>query len=196
MQALRSLPREDWSVSDTISITIDGPQLRETVDRLETTGNFAVDVVNHGRATHVHLALDGELAEVTAIPEPNQFVDSEEHLEIPIRLDTDTRPLEGALTVATGYGADETRIPVVVDDTATPVAEPARRSGADSGTAGRLDRLLPTITRDTAAFVAVVVAALALAGLAVTLTQSSVVLLGALLVIASVATGLCYLLFV
>lgn len=175
---------------DSLSITIEGPKLRETPDRLDAAGDFVVAVENYGRATHVHLALDGDLAEVTAIPEPNQFVDSDDQLEVPIRVDTEDRPLEGALTVATGYGADDVRIPVVVGNAQTPTPEPA----PEPDTGGLLGSLLVRIGGETLAILAVAACALLLAVFAVQLTQSSVVLFGALLVISSVAGGICYLL--
>ena len=186
-------------VSDSLSITIEGPQLREASDRLETTGGFVVAVENVGRATHVHFALEGDLAEETAITEPNRFVDSGERLEVPIRIDAAARPLDGAVIVATGYGAEEVRIPIVIeDDPTTPTPTPAPERHEQPG--GRLERLRSAVpaalSNDTLAFAAVAIGAIALAALAVLVTNSPVVLVGALLVIGAVSAGSCYLLLV
>lgn len=82
--------------------------------RFETTDEFTVRLDNHGRATHVHLALDGGLGRAASLPEANHFVETDGTVDVDVDLHSDLRPTKGRLKIVTGYGANTEYVNVIV----------------------------------------------------------------------------------
>lgn len=76
------------------------------VGQFETSESFAVELTNHGSATHVHLNVDDELAEGVSLDGGNHFIEAGRTHRIEASVDQRSRPVSGRLTVATGYGAE------------------------------------------------------------------------------------------
>lgn len=172
-------------------------------DRFEPSGAFDVRLRNHGKATHVHLALDGELARATTLPETNHFVDTDAELTVPVGVVSDLRPAAGRLKIATGYGAETAYVGVTIrgdDSTTEPTddgASVARERSAQSATAGEgrqnavSSQTVETLSLDheVLLIVGLALVAVVLAVGALVATDSTIVVVGALLVIAIAIGG-------
>lgn len=83
---------------------------------LETDRSFVLEFENHGDPLHVHVQLD-EALDAVADPAASQvYVDEGETRNLEISVDDDHPDVEGALTLATGYGKTETTIDVTLTD--------------------------------------------------------------------------------
>lgn len=76
------------------------------VRQFETSESFAVELTNHGSATHVHLNVDDELADAVSLAGGNHFVEAGRTHRIEASVDQRSRPVSGRLKVVTGYGAE------------------------------------------------------------------------------------------
>lgn len=158
------------------------PRSLEAPDAFEATGSFEVELRNHGEATHVHLRLEGDLAQAGRIEGDNPFVDGGSAERVHVVVDSSDETVRGALVAATGYGAEEERVavelPGPVDDTvevdeslATP--QPREEPGLLARTSG------PVLTSG-------VVVAVALAAGAFLLADSALAAVGVAVVVAVV----------
>jgi len=87
----------------------------------ETDESFAVELENHGRASHVHVHLDDALSRVASLDEGNRYVTKNGTEVVPVSVDQDgVGPVDGVLEVVTGYGAERVEIPVHVLEPVTP----------------------------------------------------------------------------
>lgn len=174
-------------MTDRLPVEIDGPALSSVPEEFETSGPFVVEVDNLGRATHVHLGLEGGLEAADANPDANHFVDSEESFELSV--EATSQPAEGVLTIATGHGAEDATVPIRVGSTGStrPSTEPRTPpdTAADEGF---------EFDNETISVVAVAVLGIVLAGIALLLTQNFLVLAGAVLVVGIAVLGTIYLL--
>lgn len=95
------------------------PQVRQ----FETSESFAIELTNHGAATHVHLHVDDTLAKAFSLDGGNHFIEAGRTRLIEADVDQRSRPVSGRLRIATGYGAET----AVVDISLTPSEEPVER---------------------------------------------------------------------
>jgi hypothetical protein len=98
-----------------------GVQTLSVPDAFETDDSFAVELRNHGEATHVHLHLDDALSTVATIGTGNHYVETDSTHAVQVSIEEgipDT--VHGKLKVVTGYGS-ETHF---VDVTITPRQKP------------------------------------------------------------------------
>ncbi|WP_435096321.1 DUF7524 family protein [Halarchaeum sp. P4] len=88
---------------------------------LEVDGSFAVELANHGTASHVHVHLDDALSRVASIGDGNHYVTKGGAETVPVSVDPDgPRPITGTLEVVSGYGAERLEIPIRVVEPETP----------------------------------------------------------------------------
>jgi hypothetical protein len=83
-------------------------------ERYEADGPFSVDLRNHGDGVHVHVNVDGDLAEVARVAETNHYVEDEASASVRVEVDPVDDPVTGRLRLATGYGNQETTVEVTV----------------------------------------------------------------------------------
>lgn len=95
------------------------PQLRE----FETSESFAIELTNHGSATHVHINVDDGLAEAISLDGGNHFVEAGRTRRIEATVDQRSRPVSGRLKIVTGYGAET----AVIDVSLIPPEEPPEK---------------------------------------------------------------------
>ncbi|MCL7417859.1 MAG: hypothetical protein M8354_08480 [Halalkalicoccus sp.] len=97
------------------------PRLRE----FETSESFAIELTNHGSATHVHLNVDDGLADAISLDGGNHFVEAGRTRRIEATVDQRSRPVSGRLKIVTGYGAETAVIDVsLIPPEETPEKEP------------------------------------------------------------------------
>jgi len=161
---------------------------------LAVAEGFEVVIANHGDGSHVNIGLDGDLAAGGAVATPNPFVPTDETIRIAVDITTDHRPLEGSLTISTGYGQTRIELPVsVVSPQQTGVdadPTPKRPNGGrsvESDPMGVIAVLKRELDPGTAALVLLAVIALVVALVAATLIDSLVVVLAVVLVVLAVA---------
>lgn len=85
----------------------------------ETDGPFDVLLQNHGKAVHVHLALDDSLSEITTLDATNQYVEANGRQLVRIETTALSVPVTGRLKVVTGYGAESAYTTVTVSPPGT-----------------------------------------------------------------------------
>jgi hypothetical protein len=83
-------------------------------ERYEADGPFSVDLRNHGDGVHVHVNVDGDLAEVARVAETNHYVDDDASTAVRVEVDPVDEAVTGLLRLATGYGNQETTVEVTV----------------------------------------------------------------------------------
>jgi len=106
-------------VPETLSVHLNREGPRELdVERaaLETDRSFVLEVVNHGQPLHVHLHPSETLDGVVTPAETQVYVDEGETRRVDVSVPRGSGPVEGALDVVTGYGAEEATISVSVTD--------------------------------------------------------------------------------
>jgi hypothetical protein len=133
---------------ERLSVAISDPELHaiETVESFETPHTFLVEVNNHGRDAHVHLALDEGLGSVATLEATNVYVERDATREVEVTVDPDAPWTEGVLRVQTGYGAETAAVSVGVgtpesdavrvDETLGDPQEPPREGNHRSGEGG------------------------------------------------------------
>lgn len=107
-------------VPDTLGVDINRRERKslEAPDAFETDGPFAVELRNHGEATHVYLNLDGALVRAASLGATNHYVEAGSKQSVRVHLDPDAgESVRGQLKVATGYGAETRYVDVNIDRT-------------------------------------------------------------------------------
>lgn len=177
---------------ETLTVDLSRDELHdvtpETLD-FETDGSFELVLVNHDRATHVHLHPDDALARGVDIPEANVLVETETERPVGVTVPDGPRPVRGSLEISAGRGAGKAVVEVGIVDEPDPdmpvdesLAEPApRENGADAGLS-----FASLTSSESLPVLGLAAIALGIAALAVTLIDDTVVLLGAVAVIAGV----------
>jgi hypothetical protein len=136
-------------VVDTLTVHLSRGELHEvapaTAD-FETEGTFELELVNHGRASHVHVHPDDALARGVHLDETNLYVETDATRSVEVAVPDGPRPLRGALEISAGYGATGSSVDVGIVEVHEPdlpvddrLAEPA---ADDEGGSRSLDRLL------------------------------------------------------
>lgn len=178
---------------DTLTVHLSREALHEVepaTAAFETSGRFELELVNHGRASHVHLHPDDALARGVRLEESNCYVETDASRVVEIDVPGGPRPLRGGLEISAGYGAtdatvdvalvDETESDMPVDET---LAEPAPTSGDGSVLGGLFaEESLPVLGLGAVATLLAVGAAFAIG--------DAVVAVGALIVFGGVAVAI------
>nr|WP_193570093.1 hypothetical protein [Halorussus sp. JP-T4] len=161
----------------------------------EATDSFPILLQNGDAPVHVHLHLDDALSSVASIPANNHFLDADSTRQIGVEVGDGPRPVEGQLKIVTGHGAE-------TDYVTVKVVEPEEREDAvavdESFAAPPRDESddddegveWPDLSlAENAPLAALGVFAVAVAAASATLSGSVAVLLGALVVLGSVAAA-------
>jgi hypothetical protein len=184
--------------ADTLPVHLNREDLHavEVPPSFETTDSFDVELVNHGTSVHAHLHLDDDLSQAADLDAANHFVDGESRRMVRVSVDA-PEAVSGKLKVASAYGAEtrwvdvnvvepeEEEQTVEVDES---LAEPRPRDpseddGSDLGVGA-------VVASPEAVVLALGVAAVFVAGVAVLVVDSTVVLLGALVVLVAVLAAM------
>lgn len=180
---------------------------RESADGLETAasavevdGSFALRLAGHDAPAHVHCRLAGDLDRIASLAEGNYYVEPDAVTTVPIRVDADAidGPVEGALEVVAGYGAETASIAVTVvpgppavdvDDSLT---EPADTESEPTGIERLLDRLAGVggLEPATLAVAALGLLAIVVGGATAATIGGPVTAAGLMIVLAGVAVAL------
>jgi len=185
-------------VTEPLAVHINRDRIHaiDVAPSFETTGSFAVVVENHGSPTHVHLHLDDALSRVAHVGTPNHYVEADDTATITVSVREGPRPVEGALEVVTGYGAETARVAVDVtepSETDLGVAvdeemeKPPEREVATERSG------LPGVPADSVPVLALAGVAIALAFAAVVVSETLAVAVGLLAVVAGVAAAAVFL---
>lgn len=108
-------------MTDELLVHLNRDELHEleVPTSFEATGPFAVRLVNHGKAVHVHLHLDDELSRVASLDAGNHYVEGNDQRSVLIDIDPDRidgDELLGKLKVASAYGAKTRWIDIEVSE--------------------------------------------------------------------------------
>lgn len=156
----------------------------------EAGDDFSIELRNEGQATHVHLHLDDDLAEVASLGgNTNLFVEAGKERIVPVSIDADERPVTGRLKVVTGYGAETTYIEVTV----IPKEEPRETVAVDEELSVKQPReepATPIVSATTVGVVLLAVLAVAVAAGALFLTDDPLVMGAVGIVVLAVLVGL------
>jgi hypothetical protein len=181
-------------VVDTLTVHLSRDELHEVAPAtsdFETTGRFELELVNHGRAAHVHVHPDDALARGVAVDETNLYVETDSTRTVTVAVPDGPRPLRGALEISAGYGATASSVDVglvektapdlPIDDT---LAEPS-----DTGARSQ-SPLASVLTEESLPVLGLGVVAVVIAVGAVLVIGDAVVAIGALAVLAGVAMAI------
>lgn len=108
-------------------------------DAFTAREDFDIELQNMGESVHVHLRFDEELSRGARLPEVNHYVKSDESRRVGVRVSTHQSPIEGELTVASGYGSESDYVHVTIaaaesnTDETTGETEDQEASNTDSG---------------------------------------------------------------
>jgi len=197
-------------VPTTLSVHVseDGlHSVRAEPPSFETEGPFDVELINHGRAVHVHLNLMEGLERGVALEATNHFVETDAVKRVSAGVVDGALPASGKLKVVTGYGAETTYVDVAVDEAAAPrtgtaelgaaegesvavdetLSEPPEGSPTGGATGSEISDALRA--RENAPVAALAGVAVLVAALAATLVDGVVAALGVAVVLAGVAVA-------
>lgn len=110
-------------MTDTLDVDVNETGLHTlgVADTFDADGPFAVELRNHGEATHVHLNLDDRLSEVARIGATNHYVEAEEARRIDIDIkNPEAWPkdiVRGKLKVVVAHGQQTRYVDVTLDRT-------------------------------------------------------------------------------
>ena len=159
------------------SIEVDNPSF-------EADDDFDIVLRNHGKALHVYLNLDDDLATVAELGTANHYVDEASVRRIRVHVSDLARPVRGRMKVVTGYGSETEYIDLsIVSQGST-----ERRVRVDE----QLGQPQPkqdesVVDPEQLPVIALAVVALLVAVLAAAVIADPVVLVGVLVVILGVA---------
>lgn len=102
------VPSLDSRVADPLELHVNRvrPNVLEAPEVFETTGDFAIEIVNDGKPTHVHLNLDDDLSPSLSLEVGNHFIPREGVERLPVDVDASAAPSHGKLRVSVGYGSE------------------------------------------------------------------------------------------
>jgi hypothetical protein len=189
-------------VPRTLSVHVSDDELHDiavVTQSFETAGSFDVELVNHGRAVHVHLNLVEGLERGATLEATNHFVETETVRTVGVDVEEEALPASGKVKIVTGYGAETTYVDVTVreaedrDDTVDIDERLAEPPNADAAPADReisVDSLTSAVSPGTAPVFALAGVALLVALLASAVVDGVVALLGiAVVLVGVIAAG-------
>lgn len=168
-----------------VHLNRDGPHSIEVeTPSFEADDDFDIVLRNHGKALHVYLNLDDDLATVAELGTANHYVDEASVRRVRVRVDNLATPVRGRMKVVTGYGSETEYVNLSIVSQGTT----ERRVRVD-------DRLgkpqpkqeEPLVEPEQLPVIALAVVALLVAVLAAAVIADPVVLVGVLVVILGVA---------
>ncbi|WP_135534503.1 DUF7524 family protein [Halostella pelagica] len=161
----------------------------------ETAGAFDIELVNHGRAVHVHLNLMEGLERGATLEATNHFVETETVRRVALDVVDGALPASGKLKIVTGYGAETAYVDVTAREAENSVdavdidetlAEPGGTADTDVDRQTDARSLLPTPLAKSAPVVALAGVALFVALLAATVVDAMFALFGLAVVLVGV----------
>lgn len=111
------------SEGDPLGVTLNRDRLNGATapDTYRADGEFTVELRNEGAPVHVHLRFQGPLASVASVATSNYYLDEGATRAVGVSVADIDDPVEGAVEIVTGHGADGTRVAVAVDPPPAPV---------------------------------------------------------------------------
>jgi hypothetical protein len=189
-------------VPPTLSVHVSDGELHDIAvetQSFETAGPFNVELVNHGRAVHVHLNLVEGLERGATLDATNHFVETETVRTVGVDVVEEALPAGGKVKIVTGYGAETTYVDVTVreaedrDDTVDideTLAEPPNADAAPADREISVGSLVSALSPGTAPVFALAGVALLVALLASVVVDGVVALLGiAVVLVGVIAAG-------
>lgn len=183
---------------ESLPVHLNHDQLHDvqTVASFETTKSFPILLQNGDAPVHVHLHLDDELSQVASMAANNHFVDANATSQVGVRVEEGPRPIEGKLKIVTGHGAETDYVDVsIVDpkeradavDVDAALADPVQRDTEDDDPV-TVEKITSSLAGNSA-LVALGLFAVVVALTSAALSNSGAVLVGALVVLGSVAVA-------
>lgn len=174
-----------------VHLNRDGPRsLAPEATALETDRSFVLEFVNHGGPLHVHLHPDEALGSVATPAETQVYVEEDATRSVEFAVAPSAGPADGAVNLVTGYGAEESRVDVAITserkdggpDVAVDGALAEKQAVSDDGGVSPSELVVPV-----AVAAVVVVAAV---GVALSVSDTAALAVGALGVFAGVGVAL------
>lgn len=182
----------------SLSVHVSDDELHDiTVETrsFETAGPFDVELVNHGRAVHVHLNHVEGLERGATLEATNHYVETETVRSVRVDVVDEALPVSGKLKIVTGYGAETAYVDVTareadhrddsvdVDET---LAEPPDADRSPTSPEAALRSLVSEPPTETAPVLALAGVALVVALLAATVVDGVAAVLGVAVVLTGV----------
>lgn len=188
-------------MSDRLRVNLgrEGPKSVElTEDSIEVTGDFIVEVHNHGHPQHVHVAPERDLGRFVRVEAPNHFIENDELRAIRIEVDDD-RPakFDGQLRIVTGYGTETSYINVHLreeDHQRTQVAVDASLGKPPADESGPEPLTEQLFGPGTVPLIALAIMAILIAAGAIMIASDVAVVLGVIAVLVGVGIAIILLL--
>ena len=187
-------------MTDELPVHVSRQELHalEVPASFETSESFDVMLVNHGESLHVHLHLDDTLSEVATMDASNHYVEGDSQRAVRITVDTERLPDDGVfgrLKVASAYGSETRWIDIELE----PPAQERKTVEVDEALAHPQPKAEESETESPLArpempVLALGGVALVVAALAALFVGDTLVVLGALAVLAGVLVALYFLL--
>jgi hypothetical protein len=164
-----------------VDVNRNGLHSVEVEERFEADGPYAVDLTNHGEASHLHLHLDDDLSTIARLEAANHYVESGETRSVRVHVKNQTEwpedVVRGKLKVVAGHGRETRYVDVVFDRTTdeepVDIDPELAASGASSGSgrpSGRRSRsstlrVIPVVVLGTVAVLLAIAAVLSAGGI-------------------------------
>jgi hypothetical protein len=146
-------------VAETLPVHLggDGPGSVRVPESFETSGQFDLEIHNHGTPAHVHVHLDEALGAVAALRKTNVYVEGDATQVVSVEVAESFGTVAGTLDVVTGYGAESTPVDVTLTEPETvsvdeSLAEPQSTTQTESSPS----RSVPVVAVSVAVVVALV----------------------------------------
>ena len=182
-------------MAEILSVSLNGDRMHavEAAPSFETADSFVVRLESNGAPAHVHLHLDDALSTVASLDVNNHYV--EDACEVTVAVAGGDRPVKGVLEITTGYGATTERVAVTVIEPQRGThyvdvderfnAPPRREAPEETGRA---------VSGSSLGLAALAALALTIALWTATTIGSTAVIVGAAIVVCSVAAAVYFLL--
>jgi hypothetical protein len=103
-------------VTEPLTIRLNAGKLYavDAPDAFSARENFDIELQNMGESVHVHLRFDEKLSQGARLPEVNHYVKADDNRRVGVRVSPHQYPIEGELTVASGYGSKTDCVTVTI----------------------------------------------------------------------------------
>ncbi|MGM0605827.1 MAG: DUF7524 family protein [Halobacteriota archaeon] len=100
-----------------LSVDLSSEQLHDVSapTSFRSTGSFAIDLLNHSEAVHVHLHVDESLSRAVELLTNNHFLDANETKTIEVDTKPIDREVSGRLKIVSAHGAETEYVNVTVE---------------------------------------------------------------------------------
>lgn len=104
-----------------VAVNRNGLHTLEVQETYEVDGPFAIELDNHGEASHIHLNLDDRLSKIARIEATNHYVEANERRQIRVETRSPAEwprdKVRGNLKVATAHGSETRYVEIIFDRT-------------------------------------------------------------------------------